>query len=191
MTENERAHGPLTAEEFAVIAATLPESAVVERLRALDHLEFMGLRRLEIDAAYESLDADDPDPVALEPQARRLDLLADAAPNDYYLEQELNDDLRELAQNLRRAPEYLAELEAEARADELPETLQEAIALVGSCDREGTVEERLQQVNAVIVRLGELARQSDEATADAIRSQGSEAWHIRESLELRREDGAR
>ncbi|MFZ0215139.1 MAG: hypothetical protein WAM30_04275 [Candidatus Dormiibacterota bacterium] len=166
---------------------TLPREQVVELCGSLDEFELFLLVQDEVHAAGEALGVDDPDSRLLEPQARRLDLLMGITDDP-----EDQEDLREMARNLRRAPEYVAEMKAEYERTKTPEVILQAMAIAGSCWSDEPVEARLRRIEDALQQLSALYESVDEQEVErrgAIGEQIASVYRLREGLVMTRDDG--
>ncbi|MBO0701508.1 MAG: hypothetical protein J2P38_01150 [Candidatus Dormibacteraeota bacterium] len=119
----------------------------------------------------------------LEEWALRLEVLADA-----YDEGDITlPGLRQHIADLRRAPEWRAERDAEFQRTKPGPRVEEAAALAASCWADEPVRARLRRIEEVQRRLGDLAEQAraEDAFEDvmAIGEYATSVWRLRGALE--------
>ena len=184
--------------EFRRLAASDRPREVLQWCRERSDSELDMITEQERAGARDAANDESSTAATLEAWARRLELLADAhdarrTSADDWLASRLGGDLtpavrlRELAANLRRAPEWRAERKAEWERSKPRPRVGEAMALHANCWREEPVSERLKSIEHAQRRLGELV---EEARADgdwedvtAISESATSVWRLRESLE--------
>lgn len=192
-----RKYGPLV-QEFRRRAAFKPRAEVLRWFQRLSDLELeMISQQEELDAMDAAAD-DSATPSVLEQWITRLELLADAkdarrTPGHDFLEEMFGTNRmpgqheREVAADLRRAPEWRAERKAEWERTKPTPRLLEAEALAASCWREDPVPERLKSIEVAQRRLGELVKQAkadgDWEEVMAISEYATSLYKLREALE--------
>ena len=190
-------YAPLV-QEFRRRAGSESSADVLRWCRALADLDLQMVGEQEFLDALDAANDEAATPFQLEVWAARLELLAQAkevrrtAADDFFenlfgAQESPGTPERELAANLRRAPEWRAERKAEWERSKPKPRVDEAMALHANCWREEPVSERLKSIEHAQRRLGELV---EEARADgdwedvtAISEYATSVWRLRESLE--------
>lgn len=190
-------YGPLV-QEFRRRVASTPRDDVLRWCRGVSDLQLEMITQQEHLDALDAAEDESSTPLMLEQWASRLELLADAKDARRTPEHDWLDDLlgtrgtrvqpeRELAANLRRAPEWRAERKAEWERTKPKPRVVYANQLAATCWREEPVPERLKRIDQVMEQIGALAREAREegeiAEAMAIGQHASSLYKLREALE--------
>lgn len=175
--------GTLTTTEFARLVETLPHDEVVRRCRALSDLDFLLLRRHESSAATDALLGDDLDPIVLEPGAKRLEILAEADPDE-----ERRRLLLGTVYELRHARELRTGQQADYERTRPTARELEAMGLVASCYEDEPDDARLGRIAAAMRRIDELGAGAESFREESgIGAQAEILSRLREALELTRD----
>lgn len=192
-----RKYGPLV-QEFRRRAAFKPRAEVLRWFQRVSDLELeMISQQEELDAMDAAAD-DSATPSVLEQWITRLELLADAkdarrTPGHDFLEEMFGTNRmpgqheREVAADLRRAPEWRAERKAEWERTKPKPRVVYANQLIATCWRDEPVPERLKRIDQVMEQIAALAREAraegEIAESMAIRQHGESLYKLREALE--------
>lgn len=190
-------YAPLV-QEFRRRTDSESRTEVTRWCRGLSDLELQMVSEQEFLDALDAASDETSTAPQLEGWAGRLELLAEAKDARRTEADDFFDNLfgtresrgqpeRELAANLRRAPEWRAERKAEWERTRPKPRLLEAAALQASCWRDEPLPVRLKRIEEAQHRLGELVKEAkaegDWEEVPAISEYATSVWRLREALE--------
>lgn len=197
LNDHLKRYAPLV-QEFRRRAESGSRAEVLPWCRRLSDLDLQMISEQEYLDALDSARDETSAPPQLEKWATRLELLAEAkearrTAADDFLEnlfgkhETPGQPERDLAANLRRAPEWRAERKAEWERTKPKPRINEAMALAANCWRDEPVPERLKRIEEAQHRLGELVNEAnaegDWEDVTAIGEYATSVWRLREALE--------